>query len=161
MSLFDALRHRIRTALRSEQADRERAEEYAIHQRLAEEQRTHDGASPDDARFAARREFGNATYLKEEARWMGMTRWLDVTRQDLTYAARALRRSPVFTLVAIASLGLGIGANAAIFGMIHSLLLEKLAVANPDALRLVIHSTDGPMRAFFASGEIEALTSGK
>jgi putative ABC transport system permease protein len=159
MSFVDALRHRIRTALRSERADRERAEEYAIHQSLAQEQRTNDGASSDDARLAARREFGNPTYLKEEARWMGVTRWLDVTRQDLGYAVRALRRSPVFTLVAIASLGLGIGANAAIFGMVHSLLLAKLPVDNPDALRLVIHSTDGPMRAFFASGEVRVLTA--
>ncbi len=159
MSFVDALRHRIRTALRSDHADRERAEEYAIHQSLAQEQRTHDGAPSDDARFAARREFGNPTYLKEEARWMGVTRWLDVTRQDLGYASRALRRSPVFTLVAIASLGLGIGANAAIFGMVHSLLLAKLAVANPDALRLVTHSPDGPMRAFFASGEVRVLTT--
>ena len=45
MSFVDALRHRIRTALRSEHADRERAEEYEIHQSLAQEQRTHDGAS--------------------------------------------------------------------------------------------------------------------
>jgi predicted permease len=161
MSFVDALRHRIRSALRSDQADRDRAEEYAMHQRLAEEQRAHDGASHDEARFAARREFGNPTYLKEEARWMGVTRWLDVTRQDFGYAARALRRSPVFTLVAIASLGLGIGANAAIFGMVHSLLLAKLTIANPDALRLVIHARDGPMRAMFATGEVEALTSGR
>jgi predicted permease len=159
MSLFDAFRHRIQTALRSEQADRDRGEEHAIHQRLDEEQRTHDGASPADAHFAARREFGNSTYLKEEARWMGITRWLDVTRQDLSYAARALRRSPVFSVVAIASLALGIGANAAIFGMIHALLLQKLAVANPDALRLVIHAPEGPMRAFFASAEVDALTA--
>ena len=160
MSLLDALRHRIRTALRSDQADHERAEEYAIHQSLAAEQRTHDGASLDDARFAARREFGNSTYLREEARWMGLTRWLDVTRQDLSYAARALRRSPVFTLVAVASLGIGIGANAAIFGMIHALLLAKLAVADPGALRLVTHSPDGPMRAFFTSDEVPALKAG-
>jgi ABC-type antimicrobial peptide transport system permease subunit len=157
MSLIDAIRHRIRSALRSDSADRDRAEEYAIHQSLAQEQRMRDGASGDDARLAARREFGNPTYLREESRWMGMTRWLDVTRQDIGYASRALRRSPVFALVAIASLGLGIGANAAIFGTIHSLLLAKLPVANPDALRLVTHSPDGPRRAFFASGEVDAL----
>jgi predicted permease len=161
MSFVDALRHRIRSALRSDSTDRDRAEEYAIHQRLAAEQRIHDGDSRDDARFAARREFGNPTYLREEARWMGLTRWLDVTRQDLGYAWRALRRSPVFALVAITSLGLGIGANAAIFGMIHSLLLAKLPVANPTALRLVIHSPDSPIRAFFASGEVRALTADK
>jgi len=161
MSFLDALRHRIRTALRSDDADRERAEEYAVHQSLAQEQRAHDGASLDEARFAARREFGNATFLREEARWMGVTRWLDVTRQDLGYAGRALRRSPVFTLVAIASLGIGIGANAAIFGVIDSLLLAKLPVADPDGLRLVMHSPDGPMRAFFATDEVAALESGK
>jgi predicted permease len=161
MSLIDAIRHRIRTALRSDRADRERAEEYAIHQRLDQEQRVHAGDPADDARLAARRDFGNPTYLKEQARWMGAARWLDVTRQDVGYAVRALRRSPVFTLVAIASLGIGIGANAAIFGMIHSLLLAKLPVTNPDALRLVIHSPDGPMRAFFASGEVRVLTAGK
>ena len=161
MSFIDALRHRIRTALRSDHADRERAEEFAIHQTLSGEQRAHEGASADEARFAARREFGNPTYLREEARWMGVTRWLDVTRQDLGYAARALRRSPVFTLVAIGSLAIGIGANAAIFGVIHSLLLAKLPVANPDALRVVTHSPDGMMRAFFASGEIDALTRGR
>jgi hypothetical protein len=54
MSFVDALRHRIRTALRSDDADRERAEEYAIHQSLAQEQRTHDGAPADDARRSRR-----------------------------------------------------------------------------------------------------------
>src|SRR5262249_23027152 len=121
----------------------------------------HDGDSVADACFAARREFGNPTYIREEARWMGVTRWLDVTRQDLGYAARALRRSPVFTLVAIASLGIGIGANAAIFGMIHSLLLAKLTVADADALRLVIHSPDSPIRAFFTPAELKAMMAGR
>jgi predicted permease len=161
MSFLDALRHRIRTALRSDHADRERAEEYALHQSLAEQQHARDGASLENARFEARREFGNPTYLKEQSRWMGATRWLDVTRQDIGYAARALRRSPVFTLVAVTSLGIGIGANAAIFGVIHSLLLAKLPVAHPDALRVVTHAPDGLMRAFFASGEIDALTGGR
>lgn len=160
MSFIDAFRHRIRTAFRSDDADRERGEEYALHQSLSQEQRAHDGASADEARLAARREFGNPTYLREEARWMGVTRWLDVTRQDLGYAARALRRSPVFALVAIASLSIGIGANAAIFGAIHSLLLTKLSVTDPEALRLVVHSTDGPLRAFFTTDEVTALESG-
>jgi putative ABC transport system permease protein len=136
MSLFDALRHRFRSTMRPTAADREREEEYAFHQSLAAQQRVHDGASPDEARFAAKREFGNATLLKEESRWMGAGHWLDSTRQDLRFAWRALRRSPLFTLVAVSSLGLGIGANAVIFGIIHSLLLARVPV--PAASELLV-----------------------
>jgi predicted permease len=150
MSLFDAVRHRTGSVLHRGKSDRERAEEYSFHDSLAQDQRVDDAAP-------TRREFGNSTYLKEEVRWMGAARWLDATGQDLSYAWRALRRSPVFTLVVVASLGLGIGANAAIFGVIHSLLLVKLPVANPGALRLLTRSTDGPQRAFFSPAEFETL----
>ena len=157
MSLLDALRHRFRSAIRPAAADREREEEYAFHQSLAARQRVHEGASPDEARFAAKREFGNATLLKEESRWMGAGHWLDSTRQDLRFGWRALRRSPLFTLVAVTSLGLGIGANAVIFGIIHSLLLARVPVRAASELRLVSHEPDGPLRAFFSGAEAEAL----
>ena len=159
MSLIDAIRHRLRSAIRPDAADRERQEEHAFHQALEANQRMHDGDAPDEARLAARRVFGNTTVLKEEARWMGITRWLDATAQDLRYGSRALLRSPVFTIVAALSLGLGIGANAVIFGTIHSLLLARLPVPAARELRLVSHAPEGPMRAFFTSREIEALRS--
>ena len=157
MSLFDAVHHRIRSAFRPDAADRERDEEYAFHQSLAAQQRVHEGAAPDEAQLAAKREFGNATLLKEESRWMGAGHWLDATRQDLRFGWRALRRSPLFTLVAVSSLGLGIGANAVIFGIIHSLLLARLPVPAASELRLISHEPDGPMRAMFTRGEAEAL----
>src|ERR1043165_6712660 len=147
MSAFNALKHRLRSALGRDAADQERAEEYAFHESLATAERT----------AATRREYGNATYLKEEVRWMGAARWLDATRQDLGYGWRALRRSPAFTLVAVAAIAVGIGANTAIFGVIHALLFAKLHVTNPGELRLLTHSADGPMRAFFATAEVEAL----
>jgi putative ABC transport system permease protein len=157
MSLIDALRHRIRSALHPNAADDERAEEHAFHQSLAAQQRTHAGEAPDAARHAARREFGNATYLREEARWMGVTRALDATAQDLRFGWRALRRSPLFAVVAALSLGLGIGANAVIFGLIHSLLLARLPVDAPRELRLVSHEPEGVLRAFFTPREVDAL----
>jgi predicted permease len=157
MSLFDAIRHRLRSVVGPNAADRERDEEYAFHQSLDARQREHAGASSDEARFAARRELGNATYMREEARWMGATRWLDATSQDLRFGWRALLRSPAFAIVAALSLGLGIGANAVIFGVIHSLLLARLPVVNAGELRLATHSSDGPFRAFFTSREVDAL----
>jgi predicted permease len=157
MSLIAALRHRLRSALRPNAADSERQEEYAFHQSLATSQRIHQGEMPNEARLAARKEFGNATYLREEARWMGITRWFDASAQDLRYGWRALRRTPAFTLVATLSLGLGIGANTVIFGTIHSLLLAKLPVGAPNELRLVTHAPEGPLRAFFTAPEVEAL----
>lgn len=157
MSLLDAIRHRLRTALAPDAADRERAEEYAFHETIDAAHRVHGGTAPGEARFAARREFGNATYLREQARWMGAARWLDAVRQDLRYGWRALRRAPVFTGVAVASLALGIGANAVIFGTIQALLIAQLPVTRPEELRLVTHSPDGTLRSFFSGAEVAAL----
>ena len=157
MSWFDAFRHRLRSAIHRDSADRERDEEYALHQTLDAQQRAHGGTAPDEARFAAHREFGNATYLREEVRWMGAARWLDAAWQDLRYGARALRRSPVFTLVVVASLGIGIGANAVIFGAIDALVLARVQVPHADELRLVSHTPDANSRAFFPAHETQAL----
>ncbi len=65
---------------------------------------------------------------------MGALRVFDVLDQDLRFGLRALRRAPGFALVAVLSLGLGIGANTAIFGVIHALMLRKLPVPNPEQL---------------------------
>jgi len=93
------------------------------------------GMSPEDAHDAALRRFGNVALVKEEARAVWIARWLDVLHQDLTYAFRSLRRQPAFTAVAVLTLALGIGANAAIFSVIDAVLVRPLKT--PDADRLV------------------------
>ena len=95
------------------------------------------GMSPEEARYAATRTFGNATFLKEETRDTWGWLWLEQMSQDLRYATRTLRKSPGFTLVAILTLAFGIGANTAIFSLMDQVLLELLPVKHPEQLVLV------------------------
>jgi predicted permease len=92
------------------------------------------GARPDEARFAAQRQLGNTALLKESVRDVWGWTSLDRVAQDVRFGLRLLRKSPVFSCVAILSLALGIGANTAIFGLIDALLLKSLPVRDPQSL---------------------------
>ena len=92
------------------------------------------GLSPEDARTAALRKFGNRTAIREVVYDMNTVNWLDVLTQDLGYGLRQLRLRPGFALAAILSLALGIGANTAIFTLVDQLLLRLLPVENPREL---------------------------
>src|SRR5262245_875460 len=161
MSLIDAARHRLRTLLRPGAADRERDEEYAFHQSLAEAEHAHDTGDAADAPYAARRAFGNRTRIKEDVRWMGATRWIDQLGQDLRFAVRTLRRSPVFASVAVLSIALSIGANTAVFGAINALMLERLAIRQPEELvQLWRDDGQGGREPYFGSAEYDAIRAG-
>jgi predicted permease len=91
------------------------------------------GMARGDAERRAFLEFGNTVAIREQVRDV-RGRWLDDFANDLTYALRTLRRSPTFALVAVLSLTLGIGANAAIFAVVNAVMLRSLPVKEPDRL---------------------------
>jgi hypothetical protein len=84
--------------------------------------------------IAGRRELGNLTLAAENARAVWGWSWLEGLLRDARYAVRVLARQPSFTVVAVLSLGLGIGANAAIFSLIDTLLWRQLPVREPERL---------------------------
>ncbi len=118
----------------SAQRDRELEEELAVHLAHETDARIAAGESPAQATRNARLALGNPTATAEQARAQHSFAFLTGLGQDLSFAFRLMRKSPVFTLAAVASLALGIGANTAIFSLYNRLLLDTIPVAAPNEL---------------------------
>src|SRR5690242_17881371 len=137
MSLIDALRYRLRVLSRPDDHARESAEEAAFHIEHEALQRRGRAGSDADAAMAARRRFGNATYYREESRRIAGLAFFDTVAQDVRFALRTLRRAPTFTVVAVLTLAVGIGANTAIFSAVDALILRPLPFPAADRLMSV------------------------
>ena len=119
--------------LRLDRLDAELAEELRFHaDRLARDERARD-ARADDTTHAAKRRLGNVTRVREEARERWSIPWLDHLQQDVRYAIRGLRREPGFAAAVILTLGLGIGANAAMFNVIDQLMFRSFSYLRDPA----------------------------
>ena len=116
-------------------------EELRSHLEMAERDRRERGEPADVAAQAARREFGNVALVKRVTRDQWGWIWLEGLLLDIRYAARALRGSPLFTITAILSLVLGIGANTAIFTLLHATLLRPLPVKDPQEIFHLMRSS--------------------
>ena len=118
------------------------AEEIKTHLELEADELKSEGLSEDEARWKARREFGNVRLTQE--RFYLKSRWetLDKLLRDLRFGLRSLLQSPGFAATAILTLALGIGANTAVFSVMNAVLLKSLPVSDPD--RLVYLRTSNP-----------------
>ena len=123
--------------LRRSRHDADLREEIETHRALRQAALERNGLDTDEAARASQRAMGNVTLAVEEVRDVWVSRAVDQLWQDIRIAVRGLRKNPAFTLVAIATLALGIGANTALFSIFNGLILRPLPVRDPGRLALL------------------------
>ncbi len=134
MSVLSETWNRVRSFLHKKDRDAELDSEVASHLEFAVEENMRNGMPTDEARRQALVRFGGVVQAKEQQREARGLPWLDVLSQDLRFTFRALRRDRGFTVVAVLILGLGIGANIAVFSVVNTLLLRPLPFRDPQQL---------------------------
>ena len=133
MNALVRLLRKLAVLFRRQSFDQDLQEEMTFHQEQAAKEFEASGITPEAARYAAIRQFGNATLLQERSHEVVAFR-AETVAQDLRFAVRQLRRSPGFAVTAVLVLALGIGASTAIFGFVDAVLIQPLPYANPNQL---------------------------